>query len=96
MAGATSFLTSVSSSGVVGFFVKGLGSKLIVYAVVLYAWTSLISWVISKLPNLTFDGLFFGLPDAFLWGLYYVDFGYILAAMITLEVTTMLIRLRKG
>ncbi len=64
------------SSGAAAFaewIFKGVGAKALTYVVCFFVFSQSMNAITDYMPEFDFNGAFYGLPDAFLWGLGYID-----------------------
>lgn len=90
------FLVSAATSSLVGFLTNGIGSKLILYALVIFAWTALINFVIDLIPSASFAELFQGLDSGILYFMNLFQVPFLITGVVSTMTLTMMIRLRKG
>lgn len=80
--GIASFLTSKSAGGVVGYLTKGIGSKLVTFVVLIFVFKAAFALLGELLPEINFATMFDGLPEPFIWGLWYVDAAFALNVIV--------------
>jgi len=90
------FLASLAGSNIVGFFLKGVGTKFLLWTIVMFAWVALINFVISFIPNTDIQGLFSALPPGMLYFLHLFKAPYMIAGAVSTGTLVMMINLRKG
>lgn len=92
MAGVASFLTNKVGLGGIGYFTKGIGSKLVAFGICIFLFQAGFKLLGELLPSMNFSTMFDGLPGAFIYGLWFIDAPYALNAFLAAYATAFLIK----
>lgn len=85
-------MSSSVASGAVGFFTKGIGSKLVVYVVLLWVLAAAFTFLTTILPDMLPKDLLGSLPDYFGFYLEMMCVRQWMSALLTVSVLKWIIR----